>query len=80
MQIHAQKWGNSLAIRIPKFFALEANVDEGSTVDISSKNGQLIVTPVSDDTYSLDGLLSMINDGNIHKETPTGKSVGQEIW
>lgn len=47
MQIHVQKWGNCLALRIPKSFALEVNVDEGSSVDISFKNGKLIVTPFS---------------------------------
>ncbi|MGR3179415.1 MAG: AbrB/MazE/SpoVT family DNA-binding domain-containing protein [Candidatus Anammoxibacter sp.] len=80
MQIHVQKWGNSLALRIPKSFALEANVDEGTTVDISFKNGKLIITPISEDTYSLEGLLSKVNDENIHKETYTGKPVGQEVW
>ncbi len=80
MQVHIQKWGNSLALRIPKSFALEANVDEGTTVDISFKNGKLIVTPISEDTYSLEGLLSKVNNENIHKETFTGKPVGQEAW
>ena len=80
MQVHIQKWGNSPALRIPKSFALEANVDEGTAVDISFKNGKLIVTPVREDTYNLEGLLSKINNDNIHKETFTGKPVGQEIW
>ncbi len=80
MQIHVQKWGNSLALRIPKSFALEANVKDGTTVDISFKNGKLIVTPISENTYSLEGLLSKVNDDNIHKETFTGTSVGKEVW
>ncbi|MGR3220956.1 MAG: AbrB/MazE/SpoVT family DNA-binding domain-containing protein [Candidatus Anammoxibacter sp.] len=80
MQMHVQKWGNSLALRIPESFALEANVEEGTTVDITFKNGALIVTPISANTYSLEGLLSKINDENIHKETHTGKPVGLEVW
>ncbi len=71
MQIHIQKWGNSPALRIPKFFAIEANIDEGATGDISFKNGKLIVEPASVETYSLEVLLSKVNDGNIHNETLT---------
>jgi antitoxin MazE len=80
MQIHIQKWGNSLALRIPKSFALEANFEEGSTVDISFKNGKLVVTPISEDAYSIEGLLAKVNEKNIHKETDTGGPVGQEVW
>ena len=80
MHLHIKKWGNSLALRIPKSFALEANVEEGSTVDIAFKNGKLVVTPISEDTYSLEGLLDKVTKKNIHKETVTGEAVGQEVW
>lgn len=80
MQIHIQKWGNSLALRIPKSFAIEANVEEGSSVDISFKNGKLLITPIREDSYSLEELLAKVTEKNIHNETFTGESVGQEVW
>ncbi len=79
MQIQVQKWGNSLAFRLPKSYAVEANVKEGATVDLSFKNGKLIITPLKEDVYTLDELLSKVTDDNIHKESFIGKSVGREL-
>src|SRR5687768_12690338 len=39
------KWGNSLGLRLPKSVALEAQVGEGDTVDVSVKNGVIVVRP-----------------------------------
>jgi antitoxin MazE len=80
MKIQVQKWGNSLALRIPKSFAMEAKVKEGSAVDISLKKGKIVLTPLNEKKYTLEGLLSKVNDQNIHAETFTGKPVGREIW
>jgi antitoxin MazE len=46
MKIQVKKWGNSLAIRIPKSFALETEIDNGSMVDLSLAEGKLIATPI----------------------------------
>ena len=35
MRLRVQKWGNSLALRIPKPFAQEARVKQGSVVNLS---------------------------------------------
>ncbi|MFQ5685406.1 MAG: AbrB/MazE/SpoVT family DNA-binding domain-containing protein [Candidatus Scalindua sp.] len=80
MKVQVQKWGNSLALRIPKSFALEAKVEEGSAVDISLKKGKIVLTPLNEEKYTLEGLLSKVNDQNIHEETFTGKPVGREVW
>jgi antitoxin MazE len=80
MQIQIQKWGNSLAFRIPKSFAIETNIEEGSVVDISIEDGKLVITPTSKPKYSLDELLSKINKKNIHEEVDTGAATGKESW
>jgi antitoxin MazE len=80
MQIQIQKWGNSLALRIPKSFAVETNIEQGSLVDISIEDGKLIITPTSKSKYTLDELLSGINKKNIHEEVETGHSIGKESW
>jgi antitoxin MazE len=75
-----QKWGNSLALRIPKSFAAEAKVVAGSTVDISVANGGLVVRPTRRPKYVLGELLKGIKPGNLHEEVSTGERVGVEAW
>ena len=65
MQIQIQKWGNSLALRIPKSFAIETNIEEGSVVNVSINDGKLVIAPTTKTKYTLDELLSGINKKNI---------------
>lgn len=80
MRTKVQKWGNSLALRIPKSFAREVTVAEGSTVDLSVADGQLVVKPVPKKRYDLQELLSQVTDENRHEEISTGQPRGKEIW
>ena len=80
MQTKIQKWGNSLALRIPRSFAAEAQVEEGSTVDLSLENGGLLVRPVRARKYILRELLKGISAQNLHGEVSTGGAVGRESW
>ena len=80
MKLKIQKWGNSLALRIPKALAIEANVESGSTVDLSLSNGELKIKPVGDQEYALEELLSGITTENIHDEVLTGIPQGNESW
>jgi antitoxin MazE len=73
------KWGNSLGLRLPKSVALEAQVDEGDTVDVSVKNGAIVIRP-SRPTYSLEQLVAKITPRNRHNESDWGKPVGDEAW
>ena len=75
-----QKWGNSLALRIPKAFALDAQLNNDSLVEISLVDGQIIVTPVVAPNWTLEELLAGINKNNIHHEVDTGSAVGNEVW
>lgn len=80
MKLKVQKWGNSLALRIPKALAIEANVASGSTVEMSLSNGELKIKLVEDQEYTLDELLSGITGENIHDEVSTGIPQGKESW
>ena len=75
-----QKWGNSLALRIPKAFAVEAQLENGSLVEISIDKGKIMITPVSAPHWTLDELLAGITKDNLHTEVDTGFAVGIEIW
>jgi len=80
MQTKIQKWGNSLALRIPRSFAAEAQVKEGSTVDLTVEDGSLRVRAVRARRYGLSDLLKGISRRNIHSEVETGGPTGREAW
>jgi antitoxin MazE len=80
MLTRIQKWGNSLGLRIPKSFALEAQFKEGSPVDLAVEDGKLIVRPLHRTKYSLVSLTREIHAKNIHEAADTGSAVGREIW
>jgi len=80
MKTRIQKWGNSLALRIPKPFAEEARLAEDSTVDITIRNGKLVVVAIEESEETLDSLVAQITPENRHGETHMEKSVGNEVW
>jgi len=80
MKVQIQKWGNSLALRIPKSFAIESKIEQGSTVEVSLESGKIIVFPVAEPEFPLDELLASVTVENLHGEIDTGASVGKEAW
>ena len=80
MQTKIKKWGNSLALRIPKSFALNAKLRQNELVDISIDKEKIIITPIVEKEYSLDELLEGVSADNLHGEFDTGVPVGKEIW
>jgi antitoxin MazE len=80
MQAKIQKWGNSLGLRIPRSFAAEAQVEEGSMVDLSVENGSLLVRPLRARKYTLSALLKKVKPRNLHGEVATGEPAGREAW
>jgi antitoxin MazE len=80
MKTHVQKWGNSLALRIPKIFVTEMELEIDSPVEISLIEGKLILEPILNSQLELEQLLDQITSENIHNEVDTGAAVGREIW
>ena len=80
MLTKVQKWGNSLALRIPKAFARDAQLANDSLVEINIVEGQIIITPVVAPSWTLEELLAGINKKNIHHEVDTGSAIGNEVW
>ena len=80
MQTRIQRWGNSLGLRIPRAFAEEAGVGAGSQVDLSIKDGDLVVKPARRRRYQLNDLLRKITARNLHAEVDTNGAVGREVW
>ena len=80
MRTKVVKWGNSLGLRIPKSFAEEVRVSEGTTVDLVMEDGQLVIRVASQPAKSLEELLAEVTDSNLHGEIETGDAVGGENW
>ena len=79
MQARIQKWGNSLALRIPKSFAAETRIEPDSLVDVTIQDGRLVVTPIAP-TITLEQLLAQITPENLHGEQEIGPAMGNEVW
>jgi len=80
MQSKVQRWGNCLAVRIPKAFAHDVGLEEGSPVEIAVRGGALVITPRAPQPLTLQQLLDGITDENLHEEITTGESLGSEAW
>ncbi len=80
MKTAIQRWGNSLALRIPRAYAAETRISEGSEVELSLKEGTLVVRPILRKRHSLPDLLKQITPANRHDSVETGQAVGQEAW
>jgi antitoxin MazE len=79
MLTRVQKWGNSLALRIPHSLAVQSRVAVGTAVDIAVERDRLVVRPVRQ-RYRLSDLLKGIDARNIHSEIGSGSPVGGELW
>jgi antitoxin MazE len=72
------KWGNSLAIRIPKPVAEEAGVREGDPIVIEATEGRIQVRRRKRKVPTLRELVVQITAENRYPETPTASSRGKE--
>jgi len=80
MNVSVQKWGNSLAIRIPSSLAKDIHLHQGSLVKVAVINGSMMVKPNRQKKYSLSQLLRGVTKSNRHSETDWSGPVGKETW
>ena len=77
-----QKWGNSQGLRLAKNLLANAQLGVGDEVDISVKDGIMIVTPVKRirGCHSLKDLVARIPENYQTSEVNWGEPVGKEAW
>ena len=78
MTVAVKKWGNSLAVRIPKDLATSLSVDENSLIELEIVRDGLLLKPQK--STRLEELVAGITNENLHHEVSTGESVGNEEW
>ena len=77
-----RKWENSQGLQLPKALLNEAGIHVGYEVNLSVRNGRIIVEPISRvrDRYDLETLLSEMPDEYQPEELDWGPPTGKEIW
>ena len=84
MKIAFLKWGNSLALRIPKAFAQEIGASVGKPANMEVRDGKLVVEIAKSKRrrrrYTLEQLVASIRPENRHSELEWGPPVGNEVW
>lgn len=80
MKTTAQKWGNSLAIRVPKSVAVQVGLKAQDDLEIEVQDGNVVLKPQLRRVYRLDDLVKRITSKNLHNEIDTGSPTGHEIW
>jgi antitoxin MazE len=81
MESTVKRWGNSLALRIPRSVAAEAGVEEGAPIDLRVEDGAIVARPLTARvTYDLKTLLRKVKKSNLHGEVSTGRRRGREAW
>lgn len=80
MRAKVQKWGNSLALGIPKALALEVGFDRDLEVELFVERGRLVAEPRVTPSYTLEELLAGVRASNLQSETDWGTPAGKEIW
>jgi antitoxin MazE len=80
MTTTVQKWGNSLALRIPSSVAKDVRLRQGSVVDVAIVEGRMVVKPKGRQKYSLGRMLKGVKKRNLHTEHLAGNPKGREAW
>ena len=82
MLAKVQKWGNSQGLRFTKALLAEAGIHIGDAVDVSVKDGRIVVEPMSKvrGRYDLKDLLSRMPKDYQPEEVDWGPPSGKEVW
>ncbi len=82
MLARIQKWGNCQGLRLTKNLLSDAHLGVGDEVDISVRDGVIIVKPAKKmrGKHSLEDLVARIPENYQTGEIDWGEPVGKEVW
>ncbi len=82
MVTKVQKWGNSQGVRLSKELLSDVEINVGDAVDVTVRDGALVVTPVRRvrGGHDLRELVRRIPKGYRPEELDWGYPVGREVW
>jgi antitoxin MazE len=74
------RWGNSVALRVPKRILENAQLTEGDAIELTVPKPGVISLRAAKKKLTLESLLAGVTDENLHGETDWGRPVGKEVW
>lgn len=83
MSTKVQKWGNSLAVRIPDDVVEDMGFIAGKEVTVRKVRNTVVIVPVrakKKKRPTLTELVARITPENRHDEIDWGKPMGKEAW
>jgi len=82
MQAKIQKWGNSQGLRLTKDLLQSARLEVGDEVEVSVKDGVLIIAPARKirGRYKIEDLVANIPENHQPEEVDWGEPSGKEVW
>ena len=75
-----QKWGNDLAVRVPKMTPRALWLREGRKIELLYHTDMLVIKPVQNKKQTLKDLVDKITPKNTHRLVGWGSPQGKEIW
>ena len=80
MKTQLAKWGNSMAVRIPKAVAEAAKLRPGDHLELAVEDSGVVTIRKKKGTPTLKDLLRGMTSENLHGETDWGAPAGKELW
>ena len=80
MKTQIAKWGNSMAVRIPKTVADAAKLRPGDHLEMAVEGSGVVRLRKKKGKQSLKDLIRGISPENVHSETDWGRPEGKELW
>jgi antitoxin MazE len=80
MRSQLTRWGNSVAVRVPKRVLEDAQLSAGDTIEFVVTKPGVISLRATEKTPTLKSLIAKITPENCHGETDWGGPVGNESW
>lgn len=74
-----RKWGNSLAVRIPREAAARAGLREGDSVAISASSGKVVLARKKRE-LRIEDLVGLMTPENQPELVEWGPPLGKEFW
>jgi len=78
MTVAMKRWGNSLAIRIPKDITASLDLRDDSLLELEIRDNTLVLKPKQNN--SLEMMVEQITPENLHNEIKTDEAIGHEEW
>ena len=80
MKTQIAKWGNSMAVRIPKAVAQAAKLRPGDHLEMAAEGSGVVRMRKKRGKQNLKDLICEITAANLHTETDWGGPQGKELW